>query len=286
MADWQESFPALHGVLASELRTLPASSVEGIVKGVFGEDATLADAEGFFDDLGRTLGGVARAAAPIVQRALPGVVSGAMGGAALGPFGMLGGALLGGLGSAMGGGGARPPGAPAAAPGAPRIGGAGPTGAVGQLLAMLGSPTVQTALGSMLMGPAGARTVATPGGSEVPVGAVTNLLGMLAGRASAEWEALVPSVPVEDAGEALDLMAPEARAGLLFEQLAPLASLAAAQSVDESADESADEALDEAAGDEAWLDELLDEIDAEDAEAAFDEAAFDEAAGSWSLSHG
>ena len=52
---------------------------------------------------------------------------------------------------------------------------------------MLGSPTVQTALGSMLMGPAGARTVATPGGSQVPVGAVTNLLGMLAGRASARY---------------------------------------------------------------------------------------------------
>src|SRR4051794_7687854 len=251
MPDWQEAYPAVYSRLAPQYRALPEDQVESLLEGMFGEGFGLAAAEGFFDDVGRTLSGAARAAAPVLQRALPGVVSGAMSGAALGPWGMLGGALLGGVGSALGGGGApagRPPG-PAPAPGAPAMGGAGPTGAIAQLLGALGSPTVQQALGSMFLGRAGSPTVPTPGGSQLPVAAITNLLGMLASRASAEWEAVVPSEDAEGVVEGLDLASPEVRSAWVFEQLAPIEGLGEAA---ESADESVDE---------AWIDELYDELE-------------------------
>src|SRR4051794_1461495 len=209
MPDWQEAYPGVYSRLAPQYRALPEDQVESLLEGMFGEGFGLAAAEGFFDDIGRTLSGAARSAAPVLQRALPGVVSGAMSGAALGPWGMLGGALLGGVGSALGGGGGAAPhpgapapaaGAPGPAAGAPGLGG-GPTGAVAQLLGALGSPTVQQALGSMFLGQAGARTVPTPGGNQLPVAAITNLLGMLSNRASAEWEAIMPSEDAESVGE-------------------------------------------------------------------------------------
>jgi hypothetical protein len=254
MPQWQEEYPAVNRALAPQYRALPREQVEGILAGTFGEGFGLDEAEGFFDDIGRTLGNVARTAAPVLQRALPGIVSGAAGGAALGPFGALGGALLGGLGGALGGGGrqaptAGPPGSPAPAPTAA----AGPTGAIGQLLAVLGSPTTQRALSSMMLGGAGSPTVGTPGGRQLPVAAITNLLGMLASRASAEWEALVPAAEPEGAGETLSLAAPEARAEWVLGQLAPI----------EAAPEDAAEARGAEVSEEAWIDELYDELEAE-----------------------
>jgi len=272
MPDWQEAHPAVYRALAPEYRDLPEDQVEALVQGVFGENVSLADAEGLFQDLGRTLSGAAQAAAPVLQRALPGVVSGAMTGAALGPWGMLGGALLGGVGSALGGGAATAPRPPAGAPiprpglppglpapipgGGPPATGAGPTAAIAQLLGGLGSPTVQQALAAMLMGPAGARTVPIAGGNQVPVAAITNLLSMLASRASAEWEEAVPSVEGEGFGEGVDY-APEARSAWLYEQLLPLDDVEARD--DESSRESGGEESD---GGEAWLDELYDELEA------------------------
>ncbi|MGE5527408.1 MAG: hypothetical protein ACM3Q9_01950 [Methanosarcina sp.] len=254
MGEWQEAYPAVHRALAPQYRSLPREQVEGILAGTFGEGFGLDEAEGFFDDIGRTLGNVARSAAPVLQRALPGIVSGAAGGAALGPFGALGGALLGGLGGALGGGGAAAPRPPAGRPAAPApAGGAGPSGAISQLLAVLGSPTTQQALSSMMLGRAGSPTVGTPTGSQLPVAAITNLLGMLAGRASAEWEALVPSVEAEGAGEAFASAAPEARAEWVLSQLAPI----------EAEPEDAGEASGGEASEEAWIDELYDELEAE-----------------------
>ncbi|MFL5910948.1 MAG: hypothetical protein ACJ768_10310 [Gaiellaceae bacterium] len=286
MPDWQEAYPAVYNRLAEQYRSLPEDQVESLLESMFGEGFGLAAAEGFFDDVGRTLSGAARAAAPVLQRALPGVMSGAMSGAALGPWGMLGGALLGGVGSALGGGGgaaAPHPGAPAPAAGAPALGGGalggGPTGALGQLLGALGSPTVQQALGSMFLGSAGARTVPTPGGNQLPVAAITNLLGMLSNRASAEWEAIMPSEDAESVGEGLDLASPEVRSAWVFEQLAPVEGL------DEAAESADGESVDE-----AWVDELYDELEAEllAGTEAYDEA-YDESAGdeAWRLgAHG
>ena len=189
MAEWQEEFPRLGAALAEEYRVLPRDQVEQLVEGAFGPGTTLEDAEGFFDNLTKTLGNVgqvvgkvAAQAAPVLASALPGVASGLAAGAPMGPFGMLGGAILGGLGSALGSGHSPAPGqapVPGQAP-APGLGslasalpgvvsalapalGSGPGGAIGQLLGMLGSPTTQQALSSMLLGPAGARTVPVAG---------------------------------------------------------------------------------------------------------------------------
>lgn len=270
MPAWQQQYPVVHLALHPEYRQLPQSEVETVLHGVLGEGVSLADAEGFFDDLGHTLSGVASAVAPIAQRALPGVVSGAASGAALGPYGMLGGALLGGLSSALSGGGAggappspqAPPGAPPAppppsgrtAPSAPGTGGTG--GAVAQLLGALGSPTVQQALSAMLMGRAGAPTVPAAGGSEVPVAGIMNLLGMLANRASAEWEEAVPSLEGEAFGEGLEAASPEARSAWLFERLLPPVG-----AQDEVAEGSVPPHADGA--DDRWIDELYDELEAE-----------------------
>lgn len=244
MAEWQEEFPRLGAALADEYRALPRAQVEQLVEGTFGPGTTLEDAEGFFDNLGKTLSGVGQAvgkvaaqAAPVLASALPGVTSGLAAGAPLGPFGMLGGAILGGLGSALG-----PPGhppAPGQAPGsalgslagalpgvlsaiAPSLG-SGPGAAVGQLLGMLGSPTTQQALSSMLLGPVGARTVPVAGGTvQAPVAAVTNLVGTLANHATAEWEAVMPYPGSTDYLESVDLDNPETRAALLYAQLMPI----------------------------------------------------------------
>lgn len=277
MSDWQEAYPAVGRALAPEYRALPREDVEALLEASFGEGFGLDEAEGFFDDIGRTLGKVARVAAPVVQRILPGVASGAAGGAALGPFGALGGALLGGLTGALGSQGparAAAPG-PASVPAAAR-----PGGAVGQLLAALGSPTVQQALSSMMLGRAGGRTVATPGGAQLPVAAVTSLLGMLANRASAEWEEAFAAdeLAAASAWEGFDLAAPEVRAELVLGQLAPLEA-----ADEESGEESlSGEAADPAEGvEEAWIDELYDELEAQ--AIAGDEAAYEAETESWSV---
>jgi hypothetical protein len=267
MAAWQETYPAVHAALAPAYRELPEEQAEQLVRGAFGEAVSLADAEGFFDDLGHTLSNVATAVAPIAQRALPGLVSGAAGGAGLGPLGMLGGALLGGLSSALGAGqspatAARPapmqprPGAAPIAPGVAPVPQPGPPpGAVAQLLAALGSPTVQQALNAMLMGAAGTPRVAGAGGAAVPVAGVTNLLGMLANRASAEWEAVSPSNAGHAYGEGLAPALPEARAAWRYEQLLP---------ADTAPQEpEAQPAPQEDRSDDAWIDELYDDLEFE-----------------------
>jgi hypothetical protein len=278
-SEWEDAYPGLYRALAPEYRILPQAEVKRIVEGIFGEGVALEDVEGFFDDLGRTFGGVGRAigqvasqAAPVLGRALPGALSGALGGAALGPAGIVGGALLGGLGSALGRGGAAAPvpslpgGPPLAAPGAAGLAGlvpgiaaalpalaggqGGPATAVTQLLAALGSPTVQQGLAAMMLGPAGARSVPTATGTQAPLAAITNLLSMLANRASAEWEAVAPSAGAEYIGEGVDGANPEVRAAWLYEQLEL---------------PEANEPAQEAAGgpDGAWLDDVYDELEAE-----------------------
>jgi hypothetical protein len=272
---WQQTYPRLSGALAPEYRALPRDQVEQVVRGVFGEGTELEDVEGFFDDVGKALSNVASQAAPVVGKALPGALSGALAGAPLGLPGIIGGALLGGVGGALGGGGHAPgpptapigpppagvptaPGAGAgiagALPGLIAGGGVGPSTAVAQLLGALGSPTTQQALLSMLLGNAGGRTASTATGSQVPVAAITNLLGMLANRASAEWESVAPYGAGDFISEGLDAANPEVRAGWLYAQLAPLEWAAPTQ---------ASAAVRSAETDEAWLDEMYDEAEAE-----------------------
>jgi hypothetical protein len=311
MADWSETYPAVSSAFDPAYRLLPQAEVEQVIRGVFGESADLATAEGFFDDVGKAFGSagqaigrVAQQAAPVLAKAGAGALSGATSGAALGPYGMLAGALLGGTAGALSsagktspaagavgqlagaasgllgggagpsgavgqlagaasgllGGGAGPSGAVGQLAGAASGllgGGAGPSGAVGQLVGALASPTVQQALSSMLLGPTGRRSVSTPGGLEIPVAAITNLLGMLAHRASAEWESVAPFGQVDYISEAIDTASPEARAEWLYSQLAPIETStppARAAAPREQASSTVDD---------SWLYDLYDELEAE-----------------------
>jgi hypothetical protein len=118
--------------------------------------------------------------------------------------------------------------------------------------------------------------VPTPAGNELPVATATNLIGTLAGRASAEWEAAVPSPETQSFGEALDFASPEVRAAWVIEQLAPPEGV---------------EAFDVESSDEGWIDELYDELEAElltgQPEAWFDETPYETMEPEWSwAAHG
>src|SRR6476469_1991288 len=104
---WTE-YPTLREHLAPELAELSDEQIDVLVEQFYGAGFTGEDLEGFFDTLKHGLGNVAGAvgnfakkAAPVVTGALPGVAQGAMAGSALGPFGMLAGAIAGGAGSAL-----------------------------------------------------------------------------------------------------------------------------------------------------------------------------------------
>ena len=276
---WSEVYPVVHRSLAPEYRGLPIAQVERLLGEVFGERVDIDQVESFLGDLGGTLGqvgravgGVAKQAVPVVGKALPGALAGAAGGAALGLPGIVGGAILGGVGSAIGGG--PTPRQPTAGPGQPQTAGpgVGPSGAVAQLLAALSSPTVQQALAAMMLGKAGNRTVPTATGAQVPVAALTNLLGVLANRASAEWDAVVPYDEGDYLAEAfpgtgLDAANPQARAGWLYEQLA----LPDAESDDE-----------EWEPDDSWMDDYYDHIEASIYTAAGPDADGTAGSGWWS----
>ena len=53
MADWSETYPAVSSAFDPAYRLLPQAEVEQVIRGVFGESADLATAEGFFDDVGK-----------------------------------------------------------------------------------------------------------------------------------------------------------------------------------------------------------------------------------------
>lgn len=278
MADWSQSAPSVYASMAPAYQELPREQVEQVVESVFGPGTTLAMAEGFFDDVGHALSSVGRSVGSVASKAAPGVLSGAMAGAPLGPWGMLAGGLLGGVGSALTssggaapartapGGGSGATGAAAGLPVIPAMGaGTGSTGAIAQLLSALGSPTVRTALTSMLMGPAGRRTAPAVTGQQVPVGAIANLLGMLAARASAEWEASTPYLG-EDYLDAyvepsFDTADPEARSAWLYAQLLPPEAGSPADTG--RASTGSGSTVGAPSSDEAWLDDMYDEIEAQ-----------------------
>lgn len=200
-----DPYPHLREALAPRYADQSPEAIEALVEHTWGPDVSAADLEsllefdlgGALSSIGRTVANVASQAAPVLARAAPGALQGAMSGAALGPWGALGGALLGGVGSALQGpapsGAARPPGPSMPSLPLPGAGGIGlPLGggspAAGQLLGLLGRPEVLQALTAMMMGPAGRSSIPVgPGNTSVPIGAFGNLLGMLGTRASAEY---------------------------------------------------------------------------------------------------
>lgn len=104
---WTE-YPTLREHLAPGFAELSDEQIDALVEQVYGAGITGEDLEGFFDIIKSGLGHVAGAvgdfaqkAAPVVMKALPGIAQGAMAGSALGPYGMLAGAIAGGAGSAL-----------------------------------------------------------------------------------------------------------------------------------------------------------------------------------------
>jgi hypothetical protein len=257
-----ESYTTLREVLAPEYAALPDEHIEELIHSTLGPPLTAEDYEGIFDQIlgaAHSVGGaitqVANQAAPYMGPALKGATSGAMAGSALGPWGMLGGAVLGGTGAALSqskgktahdigglintgvgafgsvGGGAGTVGVPGGPPGArptaaPSIPATTGSPAAGQLLNLLGQPHVAQALMSMMMGALGRQNIQV-GSTPVPVGAFSNLLGMLANRASAEYNATrvaeseaVPEYLTDQSGEfRCDIANPEARAAIVWELL-------------------------------------------------------------------
>ncbi|GAB3102689.1 hypothetical protein [Lysobacter terrae] len=234
MCHVQTYYPRLRESLAPEFIEMPDASMDAIVAEVYGPGVTADMAESFWNDIGHGFQNVAQGAgrfaqqaAPQLQRALPGVVQGATAGSALGPWGMLAGAVAGGAGSILsqqrdptlrniggaiggvtqlaggltGGGGAlgniaggllggagRAP-AARAAPGASPAGGPPmPQGAsANALLGLLSRPETLQALASAAMGRFGRGQVPV-GQQTVPVQSILSAIGMLAGHASHEAE--------------------------------------------------------------------------------------------------
>lgn len=155
-----QNYPTLRSALRPEYAEAADDVVETVVSQLYGPGFSADDAEDFFggigrafNDFGRGVSHVAQQVAPVLGNALPGMLSGAATGAALGPWGALAGAAIGGVTSAISAGNApRGGGAQHASP--PRGGaahaGAGRGGALGQFAAFAG-PAMQ-GLGGMAGG--------------------------------------------------------------------------------------------------------------------------------------
>src|SRR5271157_2943266 len=93
-----DPYPWVRSALRPELAELDAEDIEAALA-AHGLDA--AAMEGFLDGIGSAFKSAAPAIGQVAGRALPGVISGAAAGCALGPWGCLGGAIIGGVGSAL-----------------------------------------------------------------------------------------------------------------------------------------------------------------------------------------
>jgi hypothetical protein len=180
-----DPYPNLREALAPDYADLAPEAIELLVEQLY-PGADPADVEGFFD----TLKKAGKAAAKFGQKALPGVISGATSGAALGPWGALAGAIGGGAMSAFSGGkGKQGPGGSTRLPSraalaglakaVPGVGGAlsglASSPAAGKLLRVINTQPVGQALQALAMGGAGKQNV-NIGGMSVPAAAITNAL--------------------------------------------------------------------------------------------------------------
>jgi hypothetical protein len=215
--------PEFAAMAAEDLEQIVDSSISGVP-----HDA----AEDFMD----RLGSLGRAVAPTVQRAAPGIAQGAITGASVGgPWGALIGAGAGLASSAASTGKPAPATAPAptvnlspsaTTPSATPAAAALPTGqaAAATLVSLLQNPIVQQALMSQVLGGYGRQQVPTASGTDLPRGAINNVLTQLVANAS---EALPESESISEqtylqgeSGEYLiDPAAPEQQAALVLSHL-------------------------------------------------------------------
>lgn len=172
-------YPALREALAPEFADVADDALETAIPALLGQGVEAGEAEEFLGGLARSVGRFV-SQNPMVGALAKGAAGGALTGAPLGPLGALGGAVVGGLGGALGGRG-----------GPGRRGSAAPGGgAARQLLALLAHPDAQRALAQLALGRAGRSTVQVGRRRmPVPAGAFSNLLGVLAAQATAEYAA-------------------------------------------------------------------------------------------------
>jgi hypothetical protein len=210
-------FPYLRQCLAPRWAEADSALIESYVDQRYGAGAAAyydSLLEGFFDDIGRAL----QTAAPMIANVAGGVARGAMAGSSLGLPGIIGGALVGGTGTALssyGSGTARDignvlntgtqfasqltpmgqlgnqVGSTLSGLGQRPITAQSGVGAAGQLAGLLGRPEVQQALVAMQMGQAGRSTVPVgSAGTSVPTTAIAGLVQNLAAQAideAAAW---------------------------------------------------------------------------------------------------
>jgi hypothetical protein len=244
-------YPNLRDMLDDRYAGLPDAEFEAAFESAFGEHVTPAEYEEFFGGLGKALSSAVSTVAPVVQSALPGVAQGAMAGSALGPWGALGGAVLGGVGSVLSkqggtagqvgrtvGGVVNTAGAlTGRSPVAGGVAGAATSGlsallgqsgapATNALRAVLGSPQLAQALGALFAG-RNPQLPVGPAQTPVPASALTGLLGMLAKEAEDEAEAYgaygtaTPAYLVDQNGQlVVDPSSPEQRAARVLQLLA------------------------------------------------------------------
>lgn len=189
----QTSYPAVRKVMGPERAEIDDEYLEGMLGELF-PHAAPEDVEDFMGTLQRA----ANVVAPMAQKALPGIMQGAVQGATIGgPWGALAGAVGGGAMSLLGGGqaaaggtspAAPPPAAPsppvAPAPASLSMGGAaGSNAAAAQLLALLSRPETMQALLALLMGNAGRPAVAAGTSAQAPA-AFANAISELAAEAA------------------------------------------------------------------------------------------------------
>ena len=280
-------YPYLREALDDRFAALPDDQLEAMFEDAFGEGITPAEYEEFFGGLSKAFA----KAAPVLSSVAQGAVKGGTAGSVAGPWGALGGAVLGGVGQALqqhtrgparNVGGALSgvvntagmlTGRGAATQGVSGLlgmlgqGGGGP--ATNALRGILGRPETGQALAALFGGhnpaiPVGATNAA------VPASAFAGLLGALAREAEAEAEAVwadtdaVPGFLADSAGQlVVDPSDPEQRAARLLQLLVT------GEDVDAEDTEHEDAEYDDAEYEEA---ELVD-ADFDDAFAeAFDDA--------------
>jgi hypothetical protein len=245
-----EALDGLRTCLRPEYADLPRAHLEQVVASSVGEMSP-AIAEDFM----KTLSSVGSSVAPVLQRAAPSIVQGAATGASVGgPWGALIGAGAGLATSALGGAGAAKPApspTPSAAPpqaAAPQatpppaapVPASLPTGqsAAATFFGLLNNPAVKQALLSQVFGGSGAPQVTTAAGTNVPRGAVNNLLMQLLANASEglpEQESAADESYLQDyAGEYLaDPASVDQRAAVVLSHLQSESALPIVADIDE-----------------------------------------------------
>lgn len=156
-------YPNLRRTLDPAYTRLSDAELEALFESAFGEGVTPAEYEEFFNGLGRALSSFGQKAAPVFSSVASGALQGASAGSALGPYGMLAGALMGGA-----GGGLKHAGGPAKDVG----------GVLSGIVGTAGSLTGGGGLGGMLGGLGGRGGAAGMAGGGMGGGGMGSLMGM------------------------------------------------------------------------------------------------------------